>query len=90
MRRLAEQRRREREAVLAAEEEAERWAMEKVERRAKRKEEKKKREEEETLGRVASGSKPKRVMEEPEDAEMGEDEACWNCRSRSIPCRRTR
>ena len=94
--RLAEQRRREREAVLAAEEEAERRAVEKAERRAKRKAEKKRREEEEAMGRVASGSKSKRVTEEMEDAEMGgdegedEDEACWNCRSRSIPCKRTR
>ena len=49
---------------------------------------------EETLGRVASGSKQKGVAEEAEDAEMDEDkdedEACWNCRSRTMPCRKTR
>ena len=42
------------------------------------------------MGRVASGSRPKRVMEETEDTEMGDDEACWKCRSRNIPCRKTR
>ena len=75
---------------MAAEEEAERQAVEKAERRAKRRAEKKKKEEEETLGRVASGSRPKRVTKEMEDAEMRDDEACWNCRSRNIPCRKTR
>ena len=86
----AEARRIERKAVLAAEEEMERRAAEKAERKAKRRAEKKKKEEEETLGRVASRSKQKRVTEDAEDAEMDGDEACWNCRSRSIPCKRTR
>ena len=86
--RVVEARRREREVVLAAEEEAERQAVEKAERKAKRRAEKKKKEE--MLGRVASRSKQKRVAEDAEDAEMDGDEACWNCRSRSIPCKRTR
>ena len=78
---------------MDAEEAEERWAAEKAERRARKKAEKRRREEQEMLG-VASGSKTKRVTEETEDAEMGgdedEDDACWNCRSRSIPCKRTR
>ena len=86
--RVVEACRIEREAVLVAEEEMERRAAEKAERKAKRRAEKKKKEE--MLGRVASRSKQKRVAEDAEDAEMDGDEACWNCRSRSISCKRTR
>ena len=88
-RRENERKCRERQAILDEEEEAERRAAEKAERRARRKAEKR-RKEEATMGMVARGSQTKMVMEESEDVEMGADEACWNCRSRSIPCKRTR
>ena len=60
--------------------------MEKVERKAKRRATKKRRAEEEIMG-ASSLKRPRVAMEEPEDMEEG---ACWNCRSRSIPCKRIR
>ena len=83
---LAEQRHRERQALLDAEEEAEQRAMEKAEWKAKRRAEKKRRAEEEIMG-ASSSKRPRVATEELEDAEEG---ACWNCRSRSMPCKRIR
>ena len=85
-RRAEEARRLERQALLDAEEEAEQRATEKVEQKVKRRAERKRRAKEEIMG-ASSLKRPRVATEEPEDMEEG---ACWNCRSRSIPCKRIR
>ena len=92
--RVAEEacRRAEAQAILDTAEKAERLAAEKAARKARRRAEKQRKEEEELMrgmGAVAGSSK--RVeMEGPEETEEGADEACWNCRSRNITCKRIR
>ena len=64
----------------------EQQATEKAERKAKRRAERKRRAEEEIMG-ASSSKRPRVATEELEETEEG---ACWNCRSRSIPCKRIR
>ena len=75
--------------MLDAAEEAERQAVEKAARKARRRAEKQRREEEELMrgmGTVARSSK--RVETEGPEEDM--DEACWNCRSWNITCKKIR
>ena len=81
-----------RQAILDAAEKVERRAAEKVARKARKRAEKQRKEEEELMrgmGAVAGSSK-RIETEGPEETEEDADEACWNCRSRNIPCKRIR
>ena len=92
--RVAEEARRraEAQAILDAAEEAERQATEKAARKAQRRAEKQRKEEEEVMRGmgVVAGSSKRVEMGGPEETEEDADEACWNCRSRNITCKKTR
>ena len=92
--RVAEEARRraEAQAILDVAEKAERRAVEKAARKAQRRAEKQRKEEEELMrGMGAVAGLSKRVETEgPEEMEEDAEEACWNCRSRNIICKRIR
>ena len=92
--RVAEEARRraEAQAILDVAEKVERRAAEKAARKAQKRAEKQRKEEEELMRGmgVVAGSSKRVETEVPEETEEDADEACWNCRSRNIPCKRIR
>ena len=67
-------------------------AVEKVARKARMRAEKQRKEEEEVMRGmgVLAGSLKRVETGGPEETEEDADEACWNCRSRNITCKKIR